>query len=206
MKRIWVSLLLSMFLVFCANAGEFTYGFVTDNLDISVTSADAEPQTVDVHVDLLPNVTILGARIVLNVGDPDYPDEGELYINGTFAMPLFGNQGGSQHDNKTVSVSYPIDHTLLVNGQNFFTFTRVKTVGYSVYKVEVQLDGSYVPGEDDPDPPVPGEYVTISEFNLATEALRVEREVRLAEEHDSIMTEVKRLLADIWGIALSYVQ
>lgn len=198
MKRLAIAA--ALMLGAMAYAGEFQYGFITET-DILVESSD--PQTVIVHLDEMPGVTILAARLVMEVYDPDYADEGQLFINDQFVMELFGDQASGSHDTQVVEVAYDLDPAFLMFGDNVFTFTRIRTLGYGIMRVELQFDALFDPdGTTDPSPP-PGEYVTVAEFNLAVDTLRQERDAAINQTVLDMREWVKQLLRDAYNLALS---
>ncbi len=73
----------------------------------------------------------------LNVLDPDFPDEGELYINEMGPIALFpGGNGGL--DSQTVNINIalsPEQQGWFVAGQNALRFTRVATAGYTIFRI-----------------------------------------------------------------------
>lgn len=73
----------------------------------------------------------------LNVLDPDFPDEGELYINEQGPISLFPG-GNSSLDSQIVNVNLELtteQRDWFVPGQNALRFTRVATAGYTIYRV-----------------------------------------------------------------------
>ena len=108
------------------------------------------PQSSDVELTILsiPSGTQY-IEITMTVQDPDYSNEGRLFINGYGPITLFGTQGVSSNDGISVTMS-PIatDPAWYHPGQNILTFWHDSTAGYVVENISV----SFVISPPDPPP------------------------------------------------------
>ena len=200
MKRL---LLVFALLLFAnANATDMQYAFITD------TNAEVrqnQPQTVTLNVDFPEDKEVVDAMLLLTVYDAEFPDEGELALNGQLVTELFADQASSVNDNTTQVLEYPLPLDLLVDGENTFTFSHSHwSLGYTITKVTVQVLALDPDGGGDPDPPT-GDYVTVAEFNAAVDALRAERTAALASQEQNIIEQVKQLIRDMVYLSLSVI-
>lgn len=83
---------------------------------------------------------VKSAVLTLEVFDPDYPDEGEMSLNGGAAVLLFGADGQSANDNKTINVTRTLDRDQLVDGMNTITFTWKRLQGFTLTNAAVSVD------------------------------------------------------------------
>lgn len=128
----------------------FTYsasdGLVTSNtasVTINVSSAPppplfpislvgAVPEEATITVDVVRFGAAVIGVVTLTVNDADFPDEGELVINGNLPIPLFGADGVSANDRLTTTVVLNTPATHWNNGENTLTFRHLNTAGYTI--------------------------------------------------------------------------
>jgi hypothetical protein len=91
------------------------------------------------------------ATLEMTVVDADFPDEGELFVNGGDPIPLFGTS--LSPDGKTVSVSYDMPAMRWENGENTVRLTHLKTHGFRIERVSVAFD-NVPPPPPEPEPTV----------------------------------------------------
>jgi hypothetical protein len=109
-----------------------------------------EEQTVTLNV-VKPSDTT-EASLTLTVYDPDFPDEGQLYINGNGPIELFGAFGVSENDYQTVTLTWTTPSLWWTDGSNILTFTHLQTAGYTIDDAWVQFDDQpWVPDTTPPE-------------------------------------------------------
>jgi hypothetical protein len=76
----------------------------------------------------------------MTVRDPDFSNEGRLFINGHGPIILFGAQGISAQDGISVTLSpFATDPAWYQSGQNILTFWHDSTGGYVVEAISVSF-------------------------------------------------------------------
>ena len=84
------------------------------------------------------------ATLDLEIFDADFPDEGELYIQGNGPIPLFGESGRSANDGRTTQVTLNTPAKWWSNGANALRFVHTKTFGFRIQRpprVEFRVKG-----------------------------------------------------------------
>jgi len=111
---------------------------------VDLQGSTPEEKTITLTVTKPANVT--DATLEMVVYDPDYPDEGALYINGEVnSITLFGSQGTSGNDGATVTVTYDMPASWWNDGSNSLRFTHTSTGGYRVESASVTFSGEPPP-------------------------------------------------------------
>jgi hypothetical protein len=77
----------------------------------------------------------------MSVHDPDFSDEGELYVNGNGPLALFGDKASDQYDAKTVTLSYDTPANWWQDGSNSLKFRHIRTAGYRIESFSVNFTG-----------------------------------------------------------------
>jgi len=110
--------------------------------------------------------------LLIDVLDPDQPDEGELVINGNVVdlVDLFGSQGTSANDNQTVDIGFSgLQASLFNNGNNTLLFKHTGTQGFKVQDAFVTFEAPTPSGPPAITNPAPGSLLSGSAvtFNWA---------------------------------------
>jgi hypothetical protein len=100
------------------------------------------PEYKTLEITVAKPAGVSRAILILEVYDPDYPDEGDLYINGNGPIVLFGSVGTSANQQKVATVEYDIPLAYLVDGVNKLRFGHQKTIGYKINKAAVRFEMS----------------------------------------------------------------
>jgi hypothetical protein len=137
MKKFIIALLLLLFTWVTAEAIDYTISGVPLNL------IQTAPESGDVTANItnIPGGTTT-AEIVLTIYDPDFADEGRLFINGNGPIILFGAEGVGSNDSLSVTlnpISTPISWYQI--GDNTLTFWHDSTAGYNVENVVINFAG-----------------------------------------------------------------
>ena len=79
-------------------------------------------------------------ELTMTVFDPDFQNEGRLYINGQGPVPLFGAEGNPANDALSVTLA-PIntDRAWYQLGQNTLTFWHDSTQGYQIENIALNF-------------------------------------------------------------------
>jgi Right handed beta helix region len=91
------------------------------------------------------------ATLEMAVTDANFPDEGELFVNGEGPIPLFG--ANLSPDARTASVSYDMPAAWWQDGENTVRFTHLKTPGFRIERASLAFDN--VPPAAPPSEPQP---------------------------------------------------
>lgn len=86
------------------------------------------------------------ATLVMDVYDPDYADEGELWINDRGPIALFGAAGNSGNQQKVATVEYDIPLAWFIDGANKLRFSHGSTDGYKINSAAVRFEMAAAPG------------------------------------------------------------
>ena len=107
----------------------------TDAVDIAVDFVGNQnfPGEKTVSVEVAKAAGMANASVIIDFTDADFPDEGELLINGKGPLSLFGPQPGP--DAKTKVVNYVTPAAWWVDGANNLTFRHLATHGYRANSV-----------------------------------------------------------------------
>ncbi|MBI4057649.1 MAG: right-handed parallel beta-helix repeat-containing protein, partial [Elusimicrobia bacterium] len=108
-----------------------------------------EEATVILQVSKPANAT--GATLTMRVYDPDFPDEGNLYINGNGPVALFGSLGTTGNDGLILTLNYATTAWWWLDGANSLRFVHLRTQGYRVDSASVTFS---TPGPDTTPPSV----------------------------------------------------
>lgn len=103
------------------------------------------PEYKTLEVTLTKPVGATRAILILETFDPDYPDEGDLYVNGNGPIALFGAAGNSANQQKVAVVEFDLPLGWLIDGINRLRFGHFKTDGYRIDKAAVRFEMN-VPG------------------------------------------------------------
>ena len=79
------------------------------------------------------------ANITMVAYDPDFPDEGELYINGNGPIRLFGSFGVSSNNAITKTLAFTMPAPWWNNGSNALRFVHLNTTGYRIESASVSF-------------------------------------------------------------------
>ena len=112
---------------------------------VDLQGATPEEKTVNLTVDKPANMD--NAVLKLTVYDPDFANEGELYINGKGPVALFGSSVGG--DQVTKEVSFTMPATWWNDGDNSLRFVHTRTLGYRVDRASVSFNRN---PEPEPEP------------------------------------------------------
>ncbi len=111
------------------------YEFSANNLIVNLQGTPPEEMSVQLNVNKPASVT--ESQLTLAVYDADFPDEGELYVNGNGPIILFGSDGIDAHDATTVPIILNMPSDWWVDGANTLRFVHTKTFGYDVERMDV---------------------------------------------------------------------
>jgi hypothetical protein len=82
------------------------------------------------------------AIITLATYDADFPDEGELVINGNPPVSLFGGDGVSGNDQNSANISFRTPASYWRNGTNVLLFRHTRTQGYIIDAATVSFEAT----------------------------------------------------------------
>jgi hypothetical protein len=82
------------------------------------------------------------AIITLTTYDADFPNEGELLINGNTPVALFGPSGTSGNDQNSADISFSTPASYWRNGDNTLLFRHTRTQGYVIDAVTVSFEAA----------------------------------------------------------------
>jgi hypothetical protein len=108
---------------------------------LPVNLTGGTPQSAEVELSILdiPSGTV-SIELTMTVRDPDFSNEGRLFINGHGPIILFGAQGISAQDGISVTLSpFATDPAWYQSGQNILTFWHDSTGGYVVEAISVSF-------------------------------------------------------------------
>lgn len=80
------------------------------------------------------------AVITLTTYDADFPDEGELIINGNTPVALFGDTATNANDRKSANIILNTPAAYWRNGNNSLLFRHTRTAGYAINGINVAFD------------------------------------------------------------------
>lgn len=98
------------------------------------------PEYKAVSINVTKPVGATKATLSLEVYDPDYPNEGELFVNANGPIQLWGSAGVTANANKIAIIEYDIPLTWLVDGPNKLRFSHLATIGYKINAASVRFD------------------------------------------------------------------
>lgn len=98
------------------------------------------PEYKAVEITLAKPAGATKAILILEVYDPDFADEGDLFINSNGPIALFGAAGNSANQQKVATVEFDLPLTYLLDGVNKLRFGHQKTDGYKIHAVSVRFE------------------------------------------------------------------
>lgn len=110
-----------------------------------VLESTTMPEYKALSLNLTKPVGASRAILELEVYDPDFAVEGELFVNGNGPIGLFGSAGVTANANKTVKIEYDLPLAWIVDGANKFRFSHTVTNGYRITALSVRFEMD-VPG------------------------------------------------------------
>lgn len=98
------------------------------------------PEEASVTIFLNKPANAVNALITLVAYDADFPDEGELIINGNTAIPLFGEAGVKTNDRNSANITISTPASYWRDGNNTLLFRHISTQGYAIYDATVLFE------------------------------------------------------------------
>jgi hypothetical protein len=125
--------------------------YTVQGLPLALQGSTPESNNVTLTFNNIPAGTA-SIELVLTVFDPDFSDEGRLFVNGQGPIALFGNQGVGANDGVSVTLN-PIatDAAWYQLGQNTLTIWHDSTGGFVIEDISVIFSTNPPP---DTTPPV----------------------------------------------------
>lgn len=105
-----------------------------------VMESTTMPEYGAITINVTKPVGATKATLVLDVFDPDYPNEGELFVNANGPIQLWGSAGVSANQNVVAIIEYDIPLAWLVDGVNKLRFSHLATLGYKINAASVRFD------------------------------------------------------------------
>lgn len=118
----------------------------TDSLPQTMSSSN--PSATVLVPDLKPEGQTAGpATMLVDVTDPDYPNELSITINGAYTVSAFGSEASSNHDNQRVVTHFdvPLEYLNTADGQTI-ELTWLTTQGCTIHGISFEFP------DNDPDP------------------------------------------------------
>ena len=114
--------------------------FTIQGLPLNLQGSAPESGDVTLTLNNLPPGTS-EIRLIITVFDPDFADEGRMFINGQSPVTLFGAEGTGSND-ATIVVLSPIstDSSLYHIGDNTITFWHDNTAGYRIEDITIEFN------------------------------------------------------------------
>jgi hypothetical protein len=125
--------------------------YTIQGLPLDFWGSTPETGTIGLTLNNIPFGTT-SIELVMTVLDPDFGDEGRLFINGQGPVTLFGSQGVQSHNDISVTLN-PIstDVAWYQLGQNTLTIWHDSTAGFTIEDISVIFSTNPPP---DTTPPV----------------------------------------------------
>lgn len=120
---------------------------ITYFADYPVVLTGSAPEQAFIIVSLTQEQIGSSTKLVLEARDPDFPDEGELWINGNGPIALFPG-GNSAHDAQVVTITVDVPIEWWVVGDNNLRFVHTKTAGYRILSANLVSVMPLVPPGD----------------------------------------------------------
>ena len=105
----------------------------------------AAPEQASITINTQKPAGVTTGVIRLTTYDADFPDEGELVINGNAPVALFGPSGVAGNDNKSADISFSTPASYWRNGNNTLVFRHTRTQGYTIHAATVAFTGGAAP-------------------------------------------------------------
>src|SRR5262249_34209010 len=124
----------------------YSNGYRIDRASVQFSGDDFPVDLFDgASVPAERTVTLLAAKptdatsatLTLEVFDADFPDEGELYVNGHGPITLFGDQLGG--DELTASAAYATPAAWWLDGSNSLRFVHLRTAGFRIDRAGISF-------------------------------------------------------------------
>ena len=95
------------------------------------------PKEASVTILLNKPANAVNVLITLVAYDADFPDEGELIINGNAAIPLFGEAAVKANDQSSANITFSTPASYWKDGNNTLLFRHTSTQEYAIYDATV---------------------------------------------------------------------
>ena len=105
-----------------------------------VMESTTMPEYKAVSINITKPAGATKAILALEVYDPDFANEGELFINNSGPIALFGPAGVTTNADKTVIVEYDLPLSYFIDGANKFRFSHTETNGYRIAAISVRFE------------------------------------------------------------------
>jgi cysteine-rich repeat protein len=112
---------------------------IEQSSDFPVNLLGSAPEEKTVMITVNKPADALEAQITLTVYDADFPNEGELYVNGQGPIILFESVGENVPNHQVDDLTFDTPASWWVNGSNSLRFLHLETEGYRVDAVSVQM-------------------------------------------------------------------
>lgn len=133
-----------------ANTANTTLAPSTFPLELRSTTL---PEEKTVTFNTAINAEATNAVVSMNVYDPDFANEGVLYINGRGSIFLFGDQGVIANDTLTKTLTFNTPVSWWNNGSNSLRFVHTSTTGFTINSLSVSFPGGFPPPPSTPTTP-----------------------------------------------------
>lgn len=134
------------------------------------------PEEKVVTVNTAIHAEATSAVVSMNVYDPDFANEGTLYINGRGSITLFGDQGTIANDTLTKTLTFSTPVSWWNNGANSLRFVHTETNGFTINSLSVSFLGGFpAPPTPVPSTPAPAQSTSkpVFKYPIATSGLVV---------------------------------
>ncbi|MCA9838608.1 MAG: DUF1565 domain-containing protein [Trueperaceae bacterium] len=98
-------------------------------------------EAASISMDVEKPAGVSSAKITLTAFDPDFDNEGELYINDNGPIQLFGQGAGGRYDVRVEDFTYDVPVDWFKNGSNSLKFVHTRTGGFRIDAIKVAFDG-----------------------------------------------------------------
>ena len=129
----------------------FVLLFVSSASSAVATLADLRgrtPDEVSVTLTLSKPANTVNGLLTLVAYDADFPNEGELVINGNTAIPLFGAAGVSANDRKSANITISTPASYWRDGNNTLLFRHTRTQGFVIDGWSLLFEAGLDNGDD----------------------------------------------------------
>ena len=137
--------------------------YVGNNTALPVFPVDLRgntPEQASITINTTKPAGATSGIITLTTYDADFPNEGELVINGNSPVALFGASGVSGNDQNSADISFSTPASYWRNGDNTLLFRHTRTQGYVIDAVAVSFEAAITAPKPNTPPKINGSPAT----------------------------------------------